>query len=149
VQTKSFYTDFAFNPSVKTIMPTKKKTETESKNWFDDIETEKVKKVTDNTNDFIRLPEPDEAGIYVIIENEPHEIETKNGKTFVVDAIKKNPDSDVLTKGSMFLPKSLRFQMAVQLDRKNQNFKTGISGTKWRIWSNDETGQKFYNCELL
>lgn len=132
--------DIKNRKSEKTIEP----------NWFDGINSESVMNATSN-DEFMRLPEPDEIGIHIIVKSEPSQIKTKNGNAFIVDVSPLDISTgETKPLRKLILPKSLLFNMATSFARKNDgNYKQPLINTKWRVWSDDSTGQKFYKCEMI
>lgn len=122
----------------------------ENGNWFSDIDSDSVEKSAEIPPQ-IDLPQPTEPSIVVQIASEPKEVNvpSRKGDTMMVcEAIRKTPEP--IMTGTMILPKSLRFNMAKAIRRNGGDYtKSELSGTKWRIHSVMDDGNKYYQAEML
>lgn len=118
-------------------------------NWFGDLNEESVEKSSEIPPQ-IGLPEPEDNPLIVQILSEPKEIELKarKGTMFVSDVERIEPSP--LLKGTLILPKSLRFNMAKAIKRNNQDYtKFNLVSSKWRIYSVMDDGNKYYHAEII
>jgi len=122
----------------------------ENPDWFSDLEKEKVEKASEMPPQ-IELPNIAESPIEVEITSQPFEVEVKsrNENMLVVNAKRILPQP-IIEKGTMILPKSLRFNIAKALKQSGKNYeKIDLKGMKLRIWSILQDGNKYYQAEIL
>lgn len=98
----------------------------------------------------ISLPEPTDEPLIVRILSEPKEIELKarKGTMFVSDVERLTPQPNL--KGTLILPKSLRFNMAKAIKRTDRDYtKFNLVNSQWRIYSVLDDGNKYYHAEIM
>lgn len=113
---------------------------------FDDIDEQSLENAAE-VLPRIQLPQPDDQPIDYQLVSEPEMVDVKSrpGETMVVIEAVTNG-----VKGSMIIPKSLKFNMAAALVRRNVNPKTfKFTGSVWRVWSVMEGQNKYYQTELI
>ena len=124
----------------------KMKTMKTTENWYDDINPESVGKATE-VKPRIDLPQPGQEPIIVAINEEPRIVKDSSERDmFVGEVFQLSPNR---IEGSMIYPKSLRFNIAKAIARTDKNFKkVPLSGKTFKIWSVEDDGKKYYQCEL-
>ena len=126
------------------------KNEKENPDWFADLEKEKVDKASEIPPQ-IDLPTIAESPIEVMITSKPFSVEVKSrSETMLVCNAKRILPEPIIEKGTMILPKSLRFNIAKALKQSGKDYeKIELKGLKIRIWSILQDGNKYYQAEIL
>ena len=124
--------------------------EKENPDWFSDLEKEKVDKASEIPPQ-IDLPTIADTPIEVEITSKPFNVEVKSrNETMLVCNAKRTLPQPTIEKGTMILPKSLRFNIAKALKQSGKDYlKTDLKGLKIRIWSILQDGNKYYQAEIL
>ena len=113
---------------------------------FDDIDENSIEKAAEVLPRLV-LPQPDDQPIDFKLVSEPEvvDVASRPGETMTVIEAETNG-----VKGSLILPKSLRFNMATALKRRNVNLaKFKFGGSVWRVWSVMDGQNKYYQTELV
>jgi len=115
-------------------------------NWYNDLDAKSIEKASE-VLPRIDLPQPEEPPIIIAVNEDPYEVDVKDGgKMFVGKVTMLSPEK---REGSLIFPKSLRFNMAKALQRLDGNYKkTTIVGKTFKIWSIMDDGKKYYQGEL-
>jgi len=116
-------------------------------NWFDDVEKETVDKGVEIPTTF-QLPKLDEGSIEYEIIGEPFNIDTPESK--YNKTASKLPVSLMGVKGEIFLPKSLKTNIAVSLEKMEKDFtKAKLNGMFITVWmQSGNDGFNYYHCSL-
>lgn len=116
-------------------------------NWFDDVDDDVVEKCSEIPTTF-PLPKVDDEPIEYLILDEPFSIETPNSR-YNKTAI-KIPVSISGVEGEIFVPKSLKTNIAISLDKLGMDFrKSKLSGMILKIWmSKGNDGFEYYHCTI-
>ena len=98
--------------------------------------------------DKIDLPSTPMHELYIVLTGEPTEIETVNGPAVVVDVETFN--GPVTEKGYVYLPKSLRYNMATAIKRNGDDPTTfQFEGSKWKVTRDENEGKTYYHARMI
>lgn len=120
--------------------------------FFENVNDESVSKAV-NVKPTFQLPKIDDEPMVYVINGTPFEIETPNSK-FNKTAWKM-PVCFNEIEGEIFIPDSLKFQIAVAMKQMKLEFSTKnltkIVGKSIRIWksASNVDGNEYYNCQIF
>lgn len=120
------------------------------KNWFEDLNKDSIEKSSE-IPPRISLPDPSDDAVVVKILSEPETVEVKSRKdTMVVCEATRIKPEPIITKASLVMPNSLRFNMAKAITQAGKDYtKFKMVGSEWRITSVIDDGNKYYHAELV